>query len=596
MIAEHTSRSLVELDPGDNPVSALLASAESNPDQPAISYRDGDRFVDVTLGEFAAEVKRIAAGFVGMGIEPGSKICLHSGTRPEFTYLDYAIWAAGCVTVPIYETSSQEQVEWIIGNSEAVAVISENQQMKDNFDAVASSLPACRHSVVIEDGGIEKIKQTARDGDDAEVQRRVAATSHSDLATLVYTSGTTGRPKGCMLTHGNFMFMVRQVVAAVPEAFREGSATLFFLPLAHIFARVVQVGCVAAGVRLGFSTGIPNLVEELGMFRPTWVFSVPRVFEKVFNGAQHKAHSEGKGKIFDHAAKVAIDFSSQTQDGRVKLLTKVQHAVFDRLVYSKLRDVFGGQVKWAISGGAALGDRLGHFFTGVGIQVLEGYGLTETTAGATLNRPSATEIGTVGQPIPGTSVRIADDGEVLLKGKHIMLGYFKNEQATAESIDSEGWFYTGDLGQLDAKGFLTITGRKKEILVTAGGKNVAPAVIEDRIRAHPLVSQAMVIGDGEKFISCLITIDPEEFETWRQDKEITASAVAEVIDDPSLKSEVEEAIADGNAAVSRAEAVKEFRILPQDFTIDGGELTPTLKLRRAEVMKIYASVIEDIYR
>ena len=596
MIAEHTSRSLVELDPGDNPVSALLASAESNPDQPAISYRDGDRFVDVTLGEFAAEVKRIAAGFVGMGIEPGSKICLHSGTRPEFTYLDYAIWAAGCVTVPIYETSSQEQVEWIIGNSEAVAVISENQQMKDNFDAVASSLPACRHSVVIEDGGIEKIKQAARDGDDAEVQRRIAATSHSDLATLVYTSGTTGRPKGCMLTHGNFMFMVRQVVAAVPEAFHEGSATLFFLPLAHIFARVVQVGCVAAGVRLGFSTGIPNLVEELGMFRPTWVFSVPRVFEKVFNGAQHKAHSEGKGKIFDHAAKVAIDFSSQTQDGRVKLLTKVQHAVFDKLVYSKLRDVFGGQVKWAISGGAALGDRLGHFFTGVGIHVLEGYGLTETTAGATLNRPSATEIGTVGQPIPGTSVRIADDGEVLLQGKHIMLGYFKNEQATAESIDSEGWFYSGDLGQLDAKGFLTITGRKKEILVTAGGKNVAPAVIEDRIRAHPLVSQAMVIGDGEKFISCLITIDPEEFETWRQDKEITASAVAEVIDDPSLKSEVEEAIADGNAAVSRAEAVKEFRILPQDFTIDGGELTPTLKLRRAEVMKKYASVIEDIYR
>ncbi len=596
MIAEYTSPSLVELKADDNPVSALMAMAENSPGQPAVSYREGDRFVDVSLGDFAAEVKRIAAGLVGLGIEPGSMICLHSSTRPEFTYLDYAIWAAGCVTVPIYETSSEEQVQWIIGNSEAVAVISENQQMKDSFDAAADSLPACRHSIVIESGGIDQIKQAARGGDDAEVERRIAATSHSDLATLVYTSGTTGRPKGCMLTHGNFMFLVRQLMAAIPEAFHRGSSTLFFLPLAHIFARVTQVACVTAGVRLGFSTGIPNLVEELGMFRPTWVFSVPRVFEKVFNGAQHKAHSEGKGKIFDYAAKVAIDFSSQRQAGRIKPLTKIQHAVFDKLVYSKLRDVFGGQVEWAISGGAPLGDRLGHFFTGVGIHILEGYGLTETTAGSTLNRPGATEIGTVGQPIPGTSVRIADDGEILLKGDHIMQGYFKNEQATTESIDSDGWFYSGDLGRLDTDGFLRITGRKKEILVTAGGKNVAPAVIEDRIRAHPLVSQAMVIGDGEKFISCLITIDPEEFKTWREDQEKAAIAVAEVIDDPDLKTEVEEAIADGNAAVSRAEAVKEFRILPQDFTIDGGELTPTLKLRRAEVMKKYASVIEDIYR
>ncbi len=596
MIAEYTSPSLVELKADDNPVSALMAMAETSPGQPAISYRDGDRFVDVSLGDFAAEVKQIAAGLVGLGIEPGSMICLHSSTRPEFTYLDYAIWAAGCVTVPIYETSSEEQVQWIIGNSEAVAVISENQQMKDSFDAVADSLPACRHSIVIERGGIDQIKQAAREGDDAEVERRIAATSHSDLATLVYTSGTTGRPKGCMLTHGNFMFLVRQLMAAIPEAFHQGSATLFFLPLAHIFARVTQVACVTAGVRLGFSTGIPNLVEELGMFRPTWVFSVPRVFEKVFNGAQHKAHSEGKGKIFDYAAKVAIDFSSQSQAGRVKPLTKIQHAVFDKLVYSKLRDVFGGRVEWAISGGAPLGDRLGHFFTGVGIHILEGYGLTETTAGSTLNRPGATEIGTVGQPIPGTSVRIADDGEILLKGDHIMEGYFKNEQATTESIDSDGWFYSGDLGRLDAEGFLRITGRKKEILVTAGGKNVAPAVIEDRIRAHPLVSQAMVIGDGEKFISCLITIDPEEFKTWREDQDKAAIAVAEAIDDPDLTTEVEEAISDGNAAVSQAEAVKEFRILPQDFTIDGGELTPTLKLRRAEVMKKYASVIEDIYR
>ncbi|MDH3540196.1 MAG: AMP-dependent synthetase/ligase, partial [Acidimicrobiia bacterium] len=328
----------------------------------------------------------------------------------------------------------------------------------------------------------------------------------------------------------------------------------------------------------------------------TWLFSVPRVFEKVYNGAQQKAHGEGKGKIFDYAAKVAEEYSRQQQAGRVKPLTKVQHAIFDKLVYSKLRAAFGGQVKYAISGGAALGERLGHFFTGIGIQILEGYGLTETTAGSTLNRPDATEIGSVGQPIPGVTVRIADDGEVLLKGPHIMQGYFKNDAATAESINPDGWFHTGDIGELDGAGFLRITGRKKEILVTAAGKNVAPAVIEDRIRAHGLISQAMVIGDGEKFIACMVTIDPEAFPAWAEENGKAGSSIADLVDDPALRAAVEEAIEDGNKAVSRAEAVREFRILPEDFTIEGGEITPTLKLRRAIVMKKYAGTVEDIYR
>lgn len=587
---------LVEVGSDDNAIAALFDEAEKHPDRPAIAYRDGDHFVDVGLGDFAQNVRKLAAGLIALGIEPGSKIALHSGTRPEFTYFDYAIWAAGCVTVPIYETSSEEQVEWIIGNSEAVAVISETQEMKDTFDSVSDSIPTCEHSIVIEHGGFDHLLEIGAGIDPAEVDRRWKAIKAEDLATLVYTSGTTGRPKGCMLTHHNFIFLVRQLVAAVPPAFHEGSSTLFFLPLAHIFARVAQVSCVTAGVKLGYSTGVPQLLEELAMYRPTWLFSVPRVFEKVYNGAQQKAHSEGKGKIFDHAAKVAEEYSRQRQAGRVKPLTKVQHAVFDKLVYSKLREAFGGRVDYAISGGAALGERLGHFFTGIGIHILEGYGLTETTAGSTLNRPDATEVGSVGQPIPGVSVAIADDGEVLLKGPNIMRGYFKNDTATAESIDADGWFHTGDIGELDGAGFLRITGRKKEILVTAAGKNVAPAVIEDRIRAHPLISQAMVVGDGEKFIACLITIDAEAFPAWAAEKGKGGSGVADLLDDPDLRETVQEAIDDGNRAVSRAEAVREFRILPDDFTIDSGEITPTLKLRRAVVMKKYASTLEDIYR
>jgi long-chain acyl-CoA synthetase len=592
---EYTSPQLVDVDHDDNAISALFAMAEKHPNRTAISYRDGNRFVDVPLSEFAANVRKLAAGLVSLGIAPGSKIALHCSTRPEFSYFDYAIWAAGCVTVTIYETSSEEQVEWIISNSEAVAVISETQEMKEKFDAVAGSIPTCKHSIVIEHGGFDHLITQGEGIDPGEVDKRWQAIRHDDLATLVYTSGTTGRPKGCMLSHESFIYITRQVIAAVPEAFHEGSATLFFLPLAHIFARLVQVACLTTGVRLGYSTGVPQLLEELAMFRPTWLFSAPRVFEKVFNGAQHRAHSEGKGKIFDYAAKVAGDYSRQLQDGSIKPLTKVQHALFDRLVYSKLREAFGGQVKFAISGSAALGERLGHFFTGIGVNILEGYGLTETTAGSTVNRLDAKLIGSVGRPLPGVSIRIADDGEILIKGPNVMQGYYKNEAATAESIDAEGWFSSGDIGRLE-DGYLFITGRKKEILVTAGGKNVAPAVIEDRIRAHAIVSQAMVIGDGEKFISCLITIDEDEFQRWRDEHEKGNATVEDLVNDAELLTEVQEAIDDGNRAVSRAESVREFRVLPHDFTIDGGEITPTLKVRRDVVMKKYASVVEDIYR
>lgn len=591
----YTTPGEAPVDPKDNPISALIALAEEHPDLPSLAYRRGDGFVDVTAGEFLARVKDLAAGLVALGIEPGSRIALFCATRLEFTLLDYAIWAAGCATVTIYETSSAEQVQWIVGNSDSVALICENREMKAVYDEVAGELPNCRHVLVIDDGALDELASKATDEARAEVDRRIAAISHDDLATLVYTSGTTGRPKGCVITHGNFAWTARQVGAALPELTGPSNRQLMFLPLAHIFARIVQVVCVSSGVKIGYSAGIKHLTEELPVFRPTWIFSVPRVFEKIYNAAKQKADEEGKGKIFDRAAAVAVAYSEGLQAGRVPLGVKLQHAIFDKLVYSKLRGVFGGEVRYAISGGAALGARLGHFFRGIGLMPLEGYGLTETTAASTVNTPTALKIGTVGRPLPGVTVGVADDGELLVKGKHIFRGYWKNEAATKEALEPDGWFHTGDLGSIDDDGFVSITGRKKELIVTAGGKNVAPAVLEDRLRAHPLVSQAMVVGDGKPFIAVLIAVDPEALPVWCAAKGKTSCELADLVDDADFKADIEAAIAQANKAVSHAEAIKAYRILPRDLTIEGGELTPTLKVKRAVVAKRYADLIDDIY-
>jgi len=591
----YTAPGEAHIDPELNVVQQLLKRVDESPDHPALAYRDGEVFVSVSTADMWETVRELSAGLVASGVRKGDRVALHSGTRIEFTYFDYAIWAAGAATTTIYETSSAEQVRWILSDSGCVALISENADTLAAYAEVADALPDCERVFVIEDGAMDTLRSMATDEDRAEVDRRVAGIDHSDLATLVYTSGTTGMPKGCMLTHYNFAWELAQLKGSIDELLGESNRTLMFLPLAHIFARAVQAGAVSTGATIGYSTGIPNLLEELPMFKPTWVFSVPRVFEKVYNGAKQKADAEGKGKIFDTAVGVAIAYSQGIERGKIRVGAKLAHGVFDKLVYSKIRALFGGDVRYAISGGAPLGARLGHFFRGAGVVILEGYGLTETTAGATLNRPDAVRVGTVGRPIPGVSIRIADDGEVLIKGGHVFSGYWNNDRATSEAITDDKWFLSGDIGVLDDEGFLSITGRKKEIIVTAAGKNVAPAVLEDRMRSNPLVSQVMVVGDAKPFIAALVSLDPDAMGPWTASHGMEGSSGAELANHPDVIAEVQLAVDYANKAVSKAEAIKTFRILPEDLSIESGELTPTLKVKRSVVASKYAGLIGEIY-
>jgi long-chain acyl-CoA synthetase len=590
---EYTAPVAVAVDPDLTVPDTLWAVEAERPDKAVLAYRDGDQFTDVTIAEMAATVRRIAAGLMAIGIEKGDRVALFSPTRIEFTYFDYAIWAAAGATVTIYETSSAEQVQWIVGNSEAKAIICATPELKAIYDEVADQLPACEHVFVIDDGAVDQLTELGKDISDDEVIARADSLVGDDLATLVYTSGTTGMPKGCHLTHHNFVYNVKQSEQTLGGLLHDHASMLMFLPLAHIFARLMQVASVNRGSKIAYSTGIPNLMEELPMVRPTWLFSVPRVFEKVYNSAQARATDDGKGKIFDIATATAIAFSQAREAGRVPLGLKLRHGLFDKLVYSKIREVLGGKAEHAISGGAALGSRLGYYFDGIGLSILEGYGLTETTAGSTVNLPTERRIGSVGRPVPGTSVRIADDGEVLLKGAHIFKGYWKNEEATAEAIEPDGWFHSGDIGKLE-DGYLYITGRKKEIIVTAAGKNVAPAVLEDRLRSTAIVSQCMVVGDAQPFIAAVVTIDPDEWVRFAEQHGKTGS-VADHVDDPDLIAAVQESVDIANKAVSRAEAIKAFRILPEDFTVEGGEMTPTLKVKRNVVNEKYHDVIDSIY-
>ncbi|MEN8237636.1 MAG: long-chain fatty acid--CoA ligase [Actinomycetota bacterium] len=590
----YTSPGGVSVPPSVNAVQQLMVRADNQPDHPALMYRDGEEFVTVSTREFWETVVDLAAGLIAAGISVGDRVALHCGTRIEFTYFDYAIWAAGAAVTTIYETSSPEQIKWILNDSGSRALVSENAATLAAYDEVSKDIPECRGVFAVEDGAVVALKAMATDETRAEVKRRVAAIAHDDLATLMYTSGTTGLPKGCTLTHGNFVWEVVNLQGSLSELLSEGNRTLMFLPLAHIFARVVQSASVAYGVTIAYSSGIPSLLEELPMVKPTWVFSVPRVFEKIYNGAKAKAEAGNKGGIFDKATDVAIAYSQGIERGKVAVGTKIAHTAFDKIIYSRIRALFGGECKYAISGGAPLGARLGHFFRGVGITALEGYGLTETMAGATVNRPDAIRVGTVGLPVQGGSIRIAEDGEVLIKGGHVFSGYWNNEEATSEAF-VDGWFRSGDLGVLDNEGFLSITGRKKEIIVTAAGKNVAPAVLEDRMRSHTLVSQVMVIGDAQPFIAALVTVDEEVLPVWAAASGKEDLSPVEHHEDEDLVAEIQKAVDDANKAVSRAEAVKTFRILPEDLSIDGGELTPTLKVKRSVVASKYAGLIEEIY-
>jgi len=590
----YTSPGGLTVPPSVNVVQQLMVRADAAPEHPALAYRDGDHFVTVSTIEFWETVQELAAGLVASGVRRGDRVALHSGTRIEFTYFDYAIWTAGAATTTIYDTSSAEQVRWIISDSGSIALISENDATLSAFTEVKDELPGINNVFVIDDGALDDLKALATDESRAEVKARIKAIAHDDIATLVYTSGTTGNPKGCVLTHYNFAWNVVHVDVGIPELVGPPNQMFMFLPLAHIFARLLQALSVSTGTSIYFSTGVPQLLEELPMAKPTWVFSVPRVFEKIYNGAKAKADADGKGAIFDRAAATAIAYSEGIGRGKVAIGTKLEHAVFDKLVYAKIRALFGGHVTYAISGGAPLGARLGHFFRGVGVVALEGYGLTETTAAATVNRPGEIRVGTVGKPIPGVSIRIADDGEVLIKGGMIFRGYWNNQKATDEALDGD-WFHSGDIGVLDNDGYLSITGRKKEIIVTAAGKNVAPAVLEDRMRSHALVSQVMVIGDAKPFIAALVTLDDEALPQWAAANGKDGLSPQELRSDEDLVAAVQASVDYANKAVSSAESVKEIRILPQDLTIEGGELTPTLKVKRSVVASKYAGVIEDIY-
>jgi long-chain acyl-CoA synthetase len=545
----------------------------------------------------------VARGLIAAGIEPGQRVALMSRTRYEWTLVDYAIWAAGGVTVPIYETSSPEQVQWILADSGAVACVVETDAHLSHVLTVRPSLPDLGHVWQIDStdgspGAVAELTDLGAGVSAEQVDRRREQTGADDLATLIYTSGTTGRPKGCMLTHRNLLSDIENALPGLDNLFHPGSSTLLFLPLAHSFARLIQTGVVAARVRTAHTADTKNLVGIMQEYRPTFVLAVPRVFEKVYNTARQRAHADGKGAIFDRAERVAIAYS-ESMDSRSGpgFLLRAQHRLFDRLVYGKLRDAMGGRCRDAISGGAPLGARLAHFFRGIGMTVYEGYGLTETSPAAAVNLTEHIRIGSVGRPLPGVSLRIGDDGEVAVHGDIVFRGYWRNEAATAEAIDSDGWFHTGDLGHLDDDGYLSITGRKKELIVTAGGKNVAPAVLEDRVRAHALVSQCMVIGDGKPFIAALITIDEDAFPAWREaNGKPTDASVADLSSDPTLTAEIQAAIDDANKAVSTAESIRVFRILPGDFTEANGMLTPSLKVKRTVVAKEYADEIAAIYR
>ena len=553
---------------------------------------------DVTASQFKAEVVAVARGLVAAGIGVGDRVALMSQTRYEWTLIDYAIWTAGAVTVPVYETSSADQAEWILSDSGARACFVETTGFEDMIGGFRDRVPELSQVWRI-DPGLDSLRAAGADVGDEVITERAAAAKASDLATVIYTSGTTGRPKGCELTHQNLLADVRNAFHGPLTIVTEtvDASTLLFLPLAHVFARIIEVGCIEGGIVLGHCGDLTALLPALASFRPTFILAVPRVFEKVFNSAEQKAVSERKGAIFDRAAQVAIAYSrSLDEPGRPALGLRTQHALFDRLVYGKLRAALGGRTQYAASGGAALSERLGHFFRGVGVTVLEGYGLTETTGAATVNRPDRVKIGTVGMPMPGVAIRIAEDGEILIRGVNVFPGYWRNEAATKEVFTEDGWFRTGDIGELDEEGFLRITGRKKEMIVTAAGKNVAPAVLEDRLRSHGLISQCMVVGDGKPFVAALITLDPEAFELWKERHGKPADAtIAALRDDPDLVAAVQNAVDDANQAVSRAESIRKFRILDVDFTQEAGQLSVKLGIRRSVLLKDFAADIDALY-
>ncbi len=591
---EVTIPALVPAATEGNLTNLIAERAWFEPERITMSRPLGDGWQQLTAREVENDVRAAAKGLIAAGVHAGDRVAIMARTRYEWTILDFASWFAGAIVVPIYETSSPEQVDWILNDSGAVALFVETPILRE---LVAPVLPPhTRHIWTMTEDVLQVLRTAGAHISDAEIDNRRKTLSPDSLATLIYTSGTTGKPKGVQLTHGNFLAECGNVVQGAADLFlKPGGSTLLFLPVAHVFGRMVQIGAITAGLHLAHCADVQGrLLPDLASFKPTFVLAVPRIFEKVYNGAEAKAEAAGKGKIFRKGAEVAIAYSENIDAKKFKPLLSIKHKLFDILLYSKIRNTLGGRVEAAISGGAPLGARLGHFYRGAGVTILEGYGLTETTAGATLNLSTALSIGSVGKPIPGTSVKIADDGEVLIGGPIVMRGYWQNDAANQEAFDGH-WFKSGDLGKLDDQGFLYITGRKKELIVTAGGKNVAPAVLEDRLRAHPLVSQCMVVGDNQPFIAALITIDPDMAKGWIAANHKTGATIATLVNDPDLIAVIQTAVDEANKAVSKAESIRKFAILADDFSIAGGQLTAKLSVKRHVVAEQYAATIEALY-
>ncbi|NUP36996.1 MAG: long-chain fatty acid--CoA ligase [Streptomyces sp.] len=583
-----------------------FTNAAEAPSDVVLSRKGPDgRWHDVTAEAFRREVLGVAKGLIAAGLKPGDRLAVMARTSYAWTLLDFAGWAAGLVTVPIYPTSSASQTEWILADSGAAACAVENVDQARMVSAARPRLPELRELWQIDTGVLDQLAADGRALPDALVTSRRQSMAPDTVATLIYTSGTTGRPKGCILTHGNFFAEVDNATELLHPVFTsvssEPASTLLFLPLSHVFGRMVAVGCLRARVRLGHAPSIAteDLLADLAGFRPTFLLAIPYVLEKVYNTGRATAEKIGRAASFDRAARIAQAYgratvARQTRTGEGPGLgLRLAHALYDPLVYRRIRAALGGKVRYAICGGSPLGTRLAAFYAGAGVMVFEGYGLTETTAAATVTPPLSPRLGTVGWPLPGTAVRIAEDGEVLLRGGQVFAGYWNDEGPFPEV---EGWFPTGDVGELDADGYLTITGRKKEILITAGGKNVAPAPLEDRLRAHPLVGQCMVVGDNRPYVAALITLEPDGLAHWQRMRRKEALGPAELAEDAELLAELQKAVDEANATVSRAESIRRFRVLAADFTEDGGHLTPSMKIRRAAVARDFAADIDELYR
>lgn len=589
--------SLIETAANESITDLLLNRVRNTPNIPLFALEKSPGvWTDVSAKDFHEQVKELAKGFIASGIRPGDAVGIMSRTRYEWVLVDFALWFAGAVTVPIYETSAPAQIEWVLSDSDAVALIIETSEHQKRFESIKAMVPSVKKVWKFEDDSLVKLVAEGKDITDDQLEKARASSSLDSLATIIYTSGTTGKPKGCELLHRGFVDLSKNAMLELPEVVKEGTATVLFLPLAHVYARFISILCVHAGIKVGHQPDTTNVAAAMQSFHPDFLLAVPRVFEKVYNSAEQKAEAGGKGKIFRKAVQVAIDYSrGLDQKGGPSLLLKIEHKLFDILVYKKLRAAMGGKVKYAVSGGAPLGERLGHFFRSIGLIVLEGYGLTETSAPAMIGRATDAKIGKVGRVLPGCAVKIADDGEILLKGSNVLRGYWKNPEATKATMEGE-WFKTGDIGELDDEGFITITGRKKELIVTAGGKNVAPTALEDPLRASPIIGQAVVIGDQRPFVAALLSLDPEMMPVWLanngQPSDLTLAQAAK---NPRVLQELQKAVDEVNATVSNAEAIKKFEVIESELTEKSGHLTPSLKIKREAVTRDFAPIIEQIY-